>query len=124
MRAHSAAIALLCCVASVATAHAGRHISSHDEPQIRAAIRAVTRDPILEIVTIYENHPVPESIPEDGIEGRIEHGKVVQRPRVFYKRTDRVTVRTGSEANLKGGAYSVQRVGGAWEVVGRSYWIH
>jgi hypothetical protein len=124
MRAHSAAIAVLCCFASAATAQPSRHISSHDEAQIRTAIRTVTREPILEMVAICENHPVPKSIPETGIEGRIEHGKVVQRSKVFYIRTDRVTVSTGSERNLTGGAYLVKRVGTTWKVVDKSFWIH
>ena len=87
-------------------------------------MRAVTREPILDISPIYESHSVPGSIPQKTVEVRIEHGKVVNIPIVVYERTDRVSVRTGSDANLTGGSYTVQRVAASWRVIHKGSWIH
>jgi hypothetical protein len=73
---------------------------------------------------IYENHSVPGSIPQRTVEVRLEHGKVVNIPVLVYERTDRVSVRTGSDANLTGGSYTVQRTGQTWTVIGKGSWIH
>ena len=43
----------------------------------------------------------------------------------YYERTDKVWVRTGSEANSVGGLYLVQKVGQKWQVVGKKhFWLH
>jgi hypothetical protein len=43
----------------------------------------------------------------------------------FYEQTDKVWVRTGSDANSVGGLYVVQKVGGKWQVMGKKhFWIH
>jgi len=44
---------------------------------------------------------------------------------VVYERTDKVSVQTGSDANLTGGSYVVQKVAGKWQVTGKKgFWIH
>ncbi len=73
---------------------------------------------------IYESHAASNSIPRKTVEVRLEHGKVTNIPIIVYERTDRVSVRTGSDANLTGGSYIVQRVGHAWKVIDKGSWIH
>ena len=52
------------------------------------------------------------------------NGKVKLAPIVQYERTDKVSVQTGSDANLTGSSYAVQKVDGKWKIVGKSLWIH
>jgi hypothetical protein len=51
-------------------------------------------------------------------------GHTQTRPIVLYERIDKVAVRTGSEESRKGGSYELQRLGRAWTIVSRSFWIH
>lgn len=109
--------------AGIMTAQAPRYISRDDQAQIRAAVRAVTKEPILHVHAVTLSRPAPGAVAYKGIEGALENGKVVMKPRIFYERTDEVTVATGSRANLKGPSYFVRRVGRTWKVVGKSFWI-
>jgi hypothetical protein len=119
-------IAALCLVASAVSAPAQDvHISQHDRADIRAVIHAATREPILRMSPFYDSHPVAGSIPvkmwRDDRKGRVEH----LTPIVQYERTDKVCVSTGSDANLTGGSYVVQRLDGKWKIVGeKGFWIH
>ncbi len=54
-----------------------------------------------------------------------KNGKVQTTPIVEYERTDQVSVQTGSDANLTGGSYGVQKLGGKWKIFGKkTFWIH
>jgi hypothetical protein len=119
-------VAALCLAGSVASAQAQDvHISQRDRDEIRAVIRAATREPILRITAVYDDRPVAGSIPRKAWRDDGRNGKVKLTPIVEYERTDKVSVQTGSEANLTGGSYGVQKLGGKWKIVGkRSFWIH
>jgi hypothetical protein len=63
---------------------------------------------ILGMRPITEQHPVPGTIQVTQYQaGPIKNGKIAFKPVVAYERTDRVSVRTGSEANLTGKSYVV-----------------
>jgi hypothetical protein len=116
----------MCALASVAHAQGTRvHVSSRDRAEIRAAVRAITREPILNIDPITERHPVPGAMPVKEYElGPFKNGKVTMKPVIAYERTDRVSVRTGSDANLTGKVYTVQKAATGWKVIADSTWIH
>ena len=99
-------------------------VSQHDRDDIRAAIRAVTREPILGLTPVYEPDRVPGSIPVQMSRDDGRNGKVHLTPITEYERTDMVSVMTGSHSNLTGGSYAVRKVGGKWKVVNKRFWIH
>jgi len=74
---------------------------------------------------ITERHPVPGAIPVTEYElGPFKNGKVTMKPVTAYERIDRVSVRTGSDANLTGKVYTVQKAAAGWKVIADSTWIH
>ena len=100
-------------------------VSHQDVTEIAAALHAATSERILSIDPVYTSKPTPGSTRQQATElGPIQGGKVQTKPMITYLRTDRVLVRTGSERNLTGGVYEVQRVGDTWKIVVRSSWIH
>jgi hypothetical protein len=120
-------IVALCLAASEASTKAQDvHISRRDHDEIRAVIHAATREPILRLSPVYDSHRVAGSIPvkmwrTDGF----KNGKLQTTPIIQYERTDKVSVQTGSDANLSGGSYEVQKLGGKWKIVGKKgFWIH
>jgi hypothetical protein len=77
------------------------------------------------MMPFYESRPVPGAIPVEQFEaGPIKNGKVQLKPVTAYERTDRVLVATGSDRNLTGASYTVQKVGTAWKIMHKSFWIH
>jgi hypothetical protein len=102
------------------------HISQRDRIEIRAVIHAATQEPILRFSPVWESHLVAGSIPVKMWQSNgFKNGKVQTIPIVAYERTDKVSVQTGSDANLTGGSFGVQKVGGKWKIVGKkTFWIH
>jgi hypothetical protein len=77
------------------------------------------------MLPIYEQHSVRGSIPVKQIElGPVVNGRVQSKPAIAYERTDRVAVQTGSDRNLTGGSYTVQKGSNGWKIIGKSAWIH
>ena len=101
--------------------HVTAHISQQDVRQISAIIRAATPEPILSIDPVYERQRIPGSIPREIVElGLPKGGRVQTKPMVMYERTDRVGIQTGSQRNLTGGSFIVQRVGNTWKILSKS----
>jgi hypothetical protein len=112
-------------VCAIADPRVTAPISRDDVKQIVAVVRAATPEPILSIDPVYTKEPRPGAIPQKATElGPISAGKVQNKSIVTYIPTDQVSVRTGSERNLKGGSYKLQRVDRTWKIVFRSSWIH
>jgi hypothetical protein len=119
--------AALCLVASATPTWAQEvHVSQSDRVEIVAVIHAATPEPILRFSPVWESHPVAGSIPVKMWQSKgFKNGKVQTIPIVSYERTDKVSVQTGSDANLTGGSFGVQKVGGKWKIVGKKgFWIH
>lgn len=100
-------------------------VSGQDITKILAAVRAVTREPILAIDTITVNKAVPGAIARKAATADIlGPGRTRMRQIVVYDRTDQVAVSTGDYRNLTGGSYLVVRRGATWRVTEKSFWIH
>jgi hypothetical protein len=118
-------IAVLCLAITAADAQQQGHLSLHDRIGIRTAVRAITSAPVLDITPIIEQHPVAGAIPvKEYLAGPIRNHKITNTPIIAYERTDRVDVRTGSDATLTGKSYIVQKGPGGWKVISRGGWIH
>jgi hypothetical protein len=124
VRASTVIAALYFAASSAAVFAQDVHISQQDREQIRAAIHATTREAVLRFTPVYDSRRVAGSIPVKMWRDDGRNGKVKLTPIVEYERTDKVSVMTGSDANLTGGSYTVQKTNGKWKVVGKSFWIH
>jgi len=121
MRAATLILMLWLASSAIAGPHVTAHISQQDVRQISAIIRAVTPEPILSIDPVYERQRIPGSIPRETVElGLPKGGQIQTKPIVMYERTDRVGIQTGSQRNLTGGSYIVQRVGNTWKILSKS----
>jgi hypothetical protein len=127
MRAPTLILILMLCVGSLAAASPSvtAHVSQQDVREVTAVIGTATQEPILAISPVYKRQPVRGSIAVKEVElGSFKDGKVQTKPIVMYERTDRVAVRTGSEQNLTGSSYVVQRIGTKWKILSKGSWIH
>ena len=118
---------LMLCLASLVTASPSvtAHVSQQDVREVAAVIGAATQEPILAISPVYERQSVRGSIAVKEVElGPFKDRKIQTKLIVMYERTDRVAVRTGSEQNLTGSSYVVQRIGTKWKILSRGSWIH
>ncbi len=114
------------CFSVAAAAGADPLIPRLDVRDITAAVRQVTRQPILWMYPTSTDKPVPGAIsyktvrlgPYDQRTKRIR-----KTPIIRYRRTDEVSVLTGSNRNVTGPAYTLQKIGGAWQVVDKGEWI-
>jgi hypothetical protein len=97
------------------------HVSDRDSATIVAAVRTVTRAPILSIYAIYYWKPIPGSVPRKAT--FLGPGCRQTREITIYERADRVGVFTGDYRNPSGGDYLVVRHGATWTVEQKGFWL-
>ena len=105
---------ILLSLAAVAGAYAqtiSAPISPDDVAPIRAAVRKLTREPLIEIESVLTFRPIRGAV--------FVHA---HSPRPLYERTDRVGVRTGIPGHHGGNYYEVQKVFRRWKVVSTRQW--
>jgi hypothetical protein len=101
------------------------HISQTDVGAVTNTVAAIDSHAIISISPIYEQRPVPGSIPVKMVElGPIVNHKVQTRPSISYERTDRITVQMAADpGRISGRMYVVEKRNGQWRIVSRSFWI-
>jgi hypothetical protein len=110
---------------AVAGLNVTAHISRGDVQKVCAVIRAATREPIISIDPVYSLTSRPGAIPRNQVQLELsKDGKLQSKPSITYEFTDEVSVRTGSDDNVKGRTYGLRRTRQGWEIVGKSIWIH
>jgi hypothetical protein len=121
----STVIAALVAVAPLAASETiTAHLSPRDVEAIRTAVRAATREPLLQVAPVLSHKPIRGCIPVKRFVGRPDmHGDVRFKWVTLYERTDQVSVLTGTPRAVSGGSYTLQKTGARWKIVSRDLWL-